>query len=140
MEKSRGGFGHELVSCPARARLPAHVRGWVQRIPIFNPQLSHPQTPPTSANHIAENTFCSATLEILGYFSTMTQHFWRVKYQSQLCIKQAMNFLMKAEESAGCHQTFSSQVGSGDETNIQSPICQHYTNLYHIWTGALTTP
>ena len=27
-------------------------------------------------------------------------------------------FLMKPKESAGCHQTLSSQVGSGDETNI----------------------
>ena len=29
-----------------------------------------------SANHIAEKTICSATLEILGYFSMMTQHFF----------------------------------------------------------------
>ena len=26
-------------------------------------------------------------------------------------------FLMKPKESAGCHQTLSAQVGSGDETN-----------------------
>ena len=33
-----------------------------------------------SANHIAENTICSATPEILGYFSMMTQHsFWAHK-------------------------------------------------------------
>ena len=59
-------------------------------------RLPHPQTPPTrggsgdirlipwaslitqkkflSANHIAENTICSAAPEILGYFSTMTRH------------------------------------------------------------------
>ena len=29
-----------------------------------------------SSNHIAENTICSATPEIFGYFSTMTQHFF----------------------------------------------------------------
>ena len=29
-----------------------------------------------SANHIAEKTICSATPEILGYSSTMTQHFF----------------------------------------------------------------
>jgi len=33
-----------------------------------------------STNHIAEKTICSATPEILGYFSTMTStaFFWRV--------------------------------------------------------------
>ena len=31
-------------------------------------------------NHIAENTICSATPEVFGYFSMMTQHFfWHVK-------------------------------------------------------------
>ena len=44
--------------------------------------------------------------------------------------KASYGFLTKAEESARCHQTLSSQVGSGDETNPQSPICQHYTNSY----------
>ena len=29
-----------------------------------------------SANHIAEKKICSATPEILGFFSTMTQHFF----------------------------------------------------------------
>jgi len=29
-------------------------------------------------------------------------------------------FLMKPKESAGCHQTLSSRVGSGDETTLQS--------------------
>jgi len=29
-----------------------------------------------STNYIAENITCSATPEILGYFSTMTQHFF----------------------------------------------------------------
>ena len=28
-----------------------------------------------------------------------------------------MNFLMKPKESAGCHQTLSARVGSGDETS-----------------------
>jgi len=70
-------------------------------------RLPRPQTPPTrrgsgdirliswaslisrekflSANHIAENTICSAAPKILGYFSTMTRHiFWRVNKLSVL--------------------------------------------------------
>ena len=47
-----------------------------------------------SANHIAEKTICSATPEILGFFSVMTQHFLAHKLVigSQLCVQQAMNF------------------------------------------------
>ena len=30
----------------------------------------------STINHVAENTICSATPEILGYVSTMTQHFF----------------------------------------------------------------
>ena len=29
-------------------------------------------------------------------------------------------FLMKPKESAGCHQTLSAQVGSGDETSFKN--------------------
>ena len=37
---------------------------------------------------------------------------------SQLAMPTASyEFLMKPKESAGCHQTLSSRVGSGDETN-----------------------
>ena len=32
-------------------------------------------------------------------------------------------FLMKPKESAGCHQTLSARVGSGDETSGQWPTC-----------------
>jgi len=32
-------------------------------------------------------------------------------------------FLMKPKESAGCHQTLSVRVGSGDET-ISNPVCE----------------
>ena len=35
------------------------------------------------------------------------------------------DFLMKPKESARCHQTLSSRVGSGDETNIVRSSCVH---------------
>ena len=67
-----------------------------------------------STNHITENTICSAAPEILGYFSTMTQHFLACKLiiSSQL----SYEFSMKPKESAECHQTFTSRVGSRHET------------------------
>ena len=79
-----------------------------------------------SANNIAENTICSATPEILGYFSMMTQHFfWHVNLFSVLNYTYS-EFLMKPKESAGCHQTFSSPVGSGDETKAEHA----HTDMY----------
>ena len=53
----------------------------------------------------------------------MTQHFFLthnlVIDQSSTMHTASYEFLMKLEESAGCHQTLSSQVGSGDETRNQ---------------------
>ena len=40
----------------------------------------------------------------------------------QLCIQQAYEFLIKPEESAGCHQILSAWVGSGDETSMWLPV------------------
>ena len=57
------------------------------------------------------NTIFSATLEILGHFSTMTRQFFvrKLAISSQLCIHQATNFVMKLKE----------WVGSGHETNVK---------------------
>ena len=37
-------------------------------------------------------------------------------------------FLMKLKESAGCHQTLSTQVGSGDETMVGQADTQKGTS------------
>ena len=41
---------------------------------------------------------------------------------SQLCIQQAMSFNEAQGISAGCHQTLSARVGSGDETSGEQPL------------------
>ena len=43
-------------------------------------------------------------------------------------------FIMKPKESAGCHQTLSAQVGSGDETSIVLflPSCHQNEAEYNI--------
>ena len=58
-------------------------------------EISPPKGPEKNTDHIAEKTICSATPEILGFFSTMTQRFLgarKLVIGSQLCIQQAMNF------------------------------------------------
>ena len=68
----------------------------------------------SSTNHIAENTICSATPEILSYF-TMT-HF--LAYQFSTIHTASYEFIVKPEESAECHQTLSLWVGSGHKTRL----------------------
>ena len=48
----------------------------------------------------------------------MTQHFFgaQISYQFATMHTVSYEFLMKPEESAGCHQTLSSRVGAGHET------------------------
>ena len=61
--------------------------------------------------------------EILDYFNAMTQHFFgaQISYQFATMHTVSYEFLMKPEESAGCHQTLSSRVGTGHETNTTPP-------------------
>ena len=49
-----------------------------------------------SGNHIAENIICGATLEILGYYSTMIQHFFGTFSTVHTA---SYGFLTKPEES-----------------------------------------
>ena len=51
----------------------------------------------------------------------MTQHFFgaQISYQFATMHTVSYEFLMKPEESAGCHQTLSSRVGAGHETRIR---------------------
>ena len=60
------------------------------------------------------------TLEIIGYFSTMTQHFFgaEISYQFATMHTASYEFLMRPKESAECHQTLSSWVESGHETRL----------------------
>ena len=62
----------------------------------------------SATNHIAESTICSATPEVLGYFSTFLAH---------ELVTANYEFVMKPDESAECHQTLSLLGGSGHETN-----------------------
>ena len=53
-------------------------------------------------------------------------------------------FLMKPKESARCHQTLSSQVGSEDETNLCLVICLRWWRKLHkvyiAWLHSETCP
>ena len=57
----------------------------------------------------------------------MTQHFFgaQISYQFATMHTVSYEFLMKPEESAGCHQTLSSRVGAGHET-IPFRFCIQY--------------
>ena len=61
------------------------------------------------ANHVAENTICGCSTGNSCYFNAMTQHFFgaQISYQFATMHTVSYEFLMKPEESAGCHQTLS---------------------------------
>ena len=71
-----------------------------------------------SSNHIAEKTIRSATPEILGFFNTMTQHFFGALSVLNYMHTASYELLLKPKESARCHQTLSAWVGSGDKTRL----------------------
>ena len=52
----------------------------------------------------------------------MTQHFFgaQISYQFATMHTVSYEFLMKPEESAGCHLTLSSRVGAGHETKEEA--------------------
>ena len=58
---------------------------------------------------IAENAICSVTPEILGYFSTMTQHFFGalISYQFSSIQTAGYEFFNEAKELAKYHLTVS---------------------------------
>ena len=47
-------------------------------------------------------------------------------------------FLMKPKESAGCHQTLSARLGSGDETISKGELDLHYDALACLGQNSLS--
>ena len=118
-------LGYESQYTSSRSSLPTRPKGLTTMTSMIISNLSDT----VSKNDVSVSSvfplrrifqppIVVATPEILGYFSIMTQPFLvrKLVISSQTMHTVSYEFLIKPEESAKCHQTLSSQVGSGHET------------------------